>query len=72
MPQSLTPVDVRETAAPGNPVSGFRRLFPKADGTWWTRDSAGTETQLGAGGGGGFTAADSSTAFALTFARQTF
>lgn len=38
-------------AAPGNPASGDIRLYPKTGSTLCARDSAGTETCYGAGGG---------------------
>jgi hypothetical protein len=44
-----------EIAAPSTPASGKVRLYPKADGLFYSKDDAGTETLVsgGAGGGGG-------------------
>ncbi len=49
-------VDLAEIAAPANPAANTARFYSKDDGGGTTklyfRDSAGTETELGAGGGG--------------------
>lgn len=39
-------------SAPGNPTAGNIRLYPKTGSTLCARDSVGTETCYGAGGGG--------------------
>lgn len=40
-------------AAPSTPATGKQLIYPKSDGKWYTKDDAGIETELGAGGGGG-------------------
>lgn len=38
-------LEVSEAAsAPANPASGSRLIYPKSDGKWYTKDSAGVET----------------------------
>jgi hypothetical protein len=44
-----------EIASPSNPASGYHLVYFKADGKLYTKDSAGTETEVGSGGGGGLT-----------------
>lgn len=41
-----------EAAAPGTPASGNVVLYAKTDGFLYSKDDAGTETQLGGSGGG--------------------
>ncbi len=53
----LTPViddyaDLNEESAPSTPSAGKVRLYAKSDKKLWTKDSAGTESQVGAGGTG--------------------
>lgn len=51
-------VDIAEKADPGNPASGFLRLYAEADGKLYIRNDSGLEIEVGAatggGGGGGF------------------
>ncbi len=42
-------VTVQEIATPSTPATGYQAIYPKADGSWYTIDDAGVETQLGAG-----------------------
>ena len=42
-------VDFQESASPGTPASGSVLLYAKADGFLYSKDDAGTETQLGGG-----------------------
>lgn len=42
-----------EIANPSAPAAGTRILYPKSDGNWYSKDSAGVETQVNGGGGGG-------------------
>ena len=44
---------VKEIATPGNPASGYKKIYPKSDGKLYTLDDSGTETEVGSGGGGG-------------------
>lgn len=46
-------VQVAEIATPSTPSSGFGKIYPKADGKWYTLNDGGTETELGAGGATG-------------------
>lgn len=41
-----------EISTPANPASGKRKIYPKTDG-WYDLDSAGLETKIGTGSGGG-------------------
>lgn len=52
-----------QTTKPANAPAGYEKLYPKNDGKWYKLNSSGTETEFGAGGGGGTTydAADPST-----------
>lgn len=45
-------VDINEESAPSTPSSGKIRLYGKTDKKLYTKDSAGTETQVGASGSG--------------------
>jgi hypothetical protein len=38
---------------PSAPPAGVRQIYCKTDGKWYEQDSAGTETEIGSGGGGG-------------------
>lgn len=42
-----------EIATPSTPAAGLKKLYPKADGKVYTLDSAGVETAVGSGSGGG-------------------
>lgn len=44
---------MKQTATPANPASGFNKIYPKSDDNFYILNSAGVETQLAAGGGGG-------------------
>ena len=46
--------DLAEQSTIANPASGYRRLAFKTDGKLYARSSAGTETEIGAGGGSSF------------------
>ncbi len=62
--KSLTPIDLPELASsPASPGSGFHRFYAKTDGKSYSKNSAGTEYDLTATGGGGSTV--------VTFNRQT-
>lgn len=55
-------LDFAEQSSLTNPASGYRRLAFKSDGKLYSRSSAGTETEIGAGAGGTtYDAADPST-----------
>lgn len=45
-------LDMNEESAPTTPSSGKVRVYAKTDKKLYTKDSAGTETQVGAGGSG--------------------
>ena len=46
-------VTVQEQAStPSTPPTGDQRIYPKTDGSWYTLDDAGVETELGGGGSG--------------------
>jgi hypothetical protein len=47
-----------EAAAPGTPASGTSIAYVKADGLWYSKDDAGTETLMSGGAGGGSVATD--------------
>lgn len=47
-----------EAAAPGTPASGVSRIYVKADGLFYSKDDAGTETLVSGGAGGGSVATD--------------
>lgn len=42
-----------EVAAPSTPASGKFAIYPKSDGKLYTKNDAGTETEVGAGGSSG-------------------
>lgn len=42
-----------QETTPSNPSSGFNKIYPKADGKWYSLDSAGVETPIGSGSGAG-------------------
>lgn len=44
----LTPLDLPEASSPGTPSAGFVRLYGKADGGIYGKDSAGVESNLSA------------------------
>jgi len=44
--------EINEESAPSAPAAGKVRLYAKTDKKLYTKDSAGTETQVGAGGSG--------------------
>lgn len=47
----LNAIEIAElSSAPTTPASGFKKLYPKTDGKLYTKNSAGTETEVGAGG----------------------
>lgn len=46
-------VQKQEASTPSNPSSGFRKLYPKADG-FYQLDSSGVETKVGTGSGGDY------------------
>ena len=39
-----------EATSPGTPPSGTQRLYPKADGKWYTKQDDGTETEVSLAG----------------------
>jgi len=43
----LGPLRLPQLSAPPNPSSGQNLLYPKSDGKWYGRDSAGVETLVG-------------------------
>lgn len=43
----------QQIATPANPSSGFNKIYPKSDDNWYTLNSSGIETQLGAGSSSG-------------------
>jgi hypothetical protein len=45
-------LDIPELTVSSNPVSGWGRLYFKTDGNLYKRNSAGTESLVGGGGGG--------------------
>lgn len=50
----LNAIEIAElSSSPTTPASGFKKIYPKTDGKLYTKDSAGVETEVGAGGGGG-------------------
>lgn len=46
-------ITLTEIVTPSNPAAGLKKLYPKADGKLYTLNSAGTETEVGSGSGGG-------------------
>lgn len=46
MPKNYSPLDLPEMVAPTAPLAARRLLFPKADGYWYSRDSASVDTKL--------------------------
>lgn len=42
-----------QIATPANPASGEHKIYPKSDGQFYNLNSAGVETPLGSGSGGG-------------------
>ena len=58
-----TSLILEHIATPSNPSSGSNKLYTKSDDKLYLLDSSGTETEIGAGGGGGapYTAKVSST-----------
>lgn len=56
---NLTYLDATVAAAPGTPGTGKLRVYAKTGKVLAVKDDAGTETVLGAGGGGGTLAGDS-------------
>lgn len=51
-------LEFAEVAAPSTPAAGLVRLYAKADGSFYQKDDAGTETGLAGGGGSGATIHD--------------
>lgn len=41
-----------QSVTPSNPPSGFRKIYPKTDGFWYSLSPTGTETRIGGSGGG--------------------
>lgn len=39
----LSPIEVKQSATPGNPANGYGRLYPKSDGRWYSLDPGGIE-----------------------------
>jgi len=50
-----TKIDIAEDTAPGTPSSGLVSVYAKTDGKVYSKDDAGTESDLTAGAGGGDT-----------------
>lgn len=48
-----TPLELKEMVAPGTPLSGAVMVYAKVDGKVYSKNDAGTEFDLTAGGGGG-------------------
>lgn len=46
-------VSLKEISTPANPASGYKKIYPKADGKLYTLDDAGNELEVGSGGGAG-------------------
>jgi len=46
-------VVLKEIATPTTPASGYKAVYPKADGKMYTLDDTGIETEIGSGSGGG-------------------
>jgi len=46
-------IEIEEVTTPSNPTSGKYKLYFKNDGSLYSLDSVGSETEIGAGGGGG-------------------
>ncbi len=44
---------LKEIATPTTPASGYKAVYPKADGKMYTLDDTGIETEIGSGSGGG-------------------
>ena len=52
----LNAIEIAElSSAPTTPAAGFKKLYFKTDGKLYTRDSSGTETEIGGASGGGWT-----------------
>lgn len=49
----LSALGMAEVSTPSNPSAGYRKLYFKSDGKLYKLDSSGTETEIGAGSGGG-------------------
>jgi len=45
------PITMQTVATPANPAAGYMKIYPKADGYFYTLTSAGVETQIAAGAG---------------------
>lgn len=45
-------LNVKQITTPANPSATYHRIYPKSNNKWYTLNSAGTETELGSGGGG--------------------
>jgi hypothetical protein len=47
MDKFLKPVEIAELAAtPGNPASGYQKIYPKSNGKFYQLNSAGVETEV--------------------------
>src|SRR5690606_30736857 len=44
---------LKEVSTPSSPASGYKKLYPKTDGKFYTLDSDGNEVAVGSGAGGG-------------------
>lgn len=42
----LTPLAVKQASAPSSPASGDNLIYPKSDGRWYEKDSAGVERAI--------------------------
>ena len=64
-----TELGFKHITTPSNPASGYMKLYPKSDGTFYILDSAGTETQIA--GINNSTTADSTQQFLAIDYRET-
>ena len=48
-----TELGFKQIATPSNPSAGYMKMYPKADGSFYTLDENGNEIAVGSGAGGG-------------------
>jgi hypothetical protein len=62
-------ITMAQITTPSNPASGFDKVYVKSDNNLYKLDSTGTETQVGAGGGG-LTVAYQASSFTATASKN--
>jgi hypothetical protein len=54
--RSVNAIEIAELSSdPTTPASGFKKFYPKTDGKFYSKNSAGTVAEIGGASGGGWT-----------------